>query len=638
MAALLVSSRSDAGYYPTTWYAVALFAIGLLVVGLLVLGPRIDASRASLVAIGLLAAFAAWSYLSITWAENRAVAWDGANRAAFYTVLLAIFSLWRLDARGARAILTLTGLGLATIGLVELLRADAATDPSAFFIDARFWAPAGYINANVALWALGLFPCLMLAASRETHPILRGLAFGGATLLSSLALFGQSRGWMIALPLALLAYLAISPRRVRALGPVVLVAVATFAIADPILAVHDDSSRDFAAKVGVAIGDILTMSAAMALLGLVIAFADRAARPSARTVKAVQVGVGTTVAVVAVAAVALMLVEAGNPVPKASDTWEELKSGDGQAEQGSSRFTTGGTGRYDFWVVAWDLFEGRPLTGIGSENFQEAYLRRGTSGEKPRFPHSLEMGILSQTGLVGILLFVGAIGAAGVAAFGGVRAGPAAGAAAAGALGAFAYWVAHASVDWFWEFAALTGPAIALLGLAGALGARRRELGGRKRRLTWIAVAGLALLAIAYAAPWLSAREGDRAAEQWQSDIDGAYTRLDRARALNPLSPQPDLIAGTIALHAEDQAEARRRFRAALERQPRIGYALLELGLLAADRGQRQDAIRLLTKAARQNREDGLARDILRRVRQGRPVSSARINQAILEGARARVE
>lgn len=638
MTALLVSSRSDAGYYPTTWYAVALFTIGLLVVGLLVLGPRIDASRASLLAIGLLAAFAAWSYLSITWAENKAVAWDGANRAMFYAVVLAIFSLWRLDARGARAILALTGFGLATIGLVELLRADAAADPSSFFIDARFWAPAGYINANVALWALGLFPCLMLAASRETHPILRGIAFGGASLLSSLALLGQSRGWVVALPLALLAYLAVSPRRVRALGPVVLVAAATVAIADPILAVHDDDSRELAAKVGVAIADILTMSAAMALLGLVIAFVDRAAQPSARTVTAVRVGVGTAVAIVAVAAATLMLAETSSPISKASDAWEQFKSGDGQAEQGSSRFTTGGTGRYDFWVVAWDLFETRPLTGIGSANFQEAYLRRGASGEKPRFPHSLEMGVLSQTGLVGVLLFAGAIGAAGVAAFGGVRAGPAAGAAAAGALGAFAYWAFHASVDWFWEFAALTGPAIALLGLAGALGSRRPELGERRGHLTWIAVAGLALVTIACAAPWLSAREGDRAAEQWRSDIGGAYDRLDRARALNPLSPQPDLIAGTIALHLEDQAEARRRFRAALERQPQIGYALLELGLLAAERGRRQEAIRLLTRAARQNLEDDLARVILRRVRRGRPVSSARVNQAILEGARSRVE
>lgn len=637
LAALLASATADAGFYPTTWYPVALFAIGLLAVGLLALGPRIDASRATLIAIGLLAAFAAWSYISIGWAENKAVAWDGANRAALYAVLLALFSLWRFDARGARAVLALVGLGIAGIGLVELLRADAASDPARFFIDARFSEPAGYINANVALWALGLFPCLMLAAAREVHPVLRGLAFGAASLLAALALLGQSRGWVVALPIALLAYLLVSPRRVRALGPVVLVGMATTAIAGPILAVHDGDG-ELAAKLAIATDDILAISAAVGLLGMVVAFVDRAARPRATTVDAVRTGVAAFVAIVAVAATALLLVEVGSPLSKATDAWDEFKRGDSQAEQGSSRFTTGGTNRYDFWVVARDIFESRPLTGIGSENFQEEYLRRGTSGEKPRFPHSLQLGVLSQTGLIGFLLFAGAIGAALVAAFGSVRAGPAAGAAAAGALGTFAYWFAHASVDWFWEFPALTGPAIALLGLAGALGARRPELGDRRARAAWIAVAGLAAVAVACTAPWLSAREADRAAEQWQSDLGGAYARLDRARALNPLSPQPDLIAGTIALRVEDQAEARRRFQAALERQPRIGYALLELGLLAAEQGRRQEAIRLLTRAARQNREDDLAPGILRRVRQGRPVSSARINEAILQGARSRVE
>ena len=42
------------------------------------------------------------------------------------------------------------------------------------------------------------------------------LCLGGAGLLASLALLGQSRGWVLAVPLALLLWLAISPRRVRA--------------------------------------------------------------------------------------------------------------------------------------------------------------------------------------------------------------------------------------------------------------------------------------------------------------------------------------------------------------------------------------------------------------------------------------
>jgi hypothetical protein len=637
IGALLVTATADAGYYPTTWYPATLFVIGLLAVGLLVLGSRIDAPRSALIAVGLLATFAAWSYLSIGWAENKGVAWDGANRAALYAALLALFALWRFDARGARAVLALTGLGIAGVGLVELLNADAAADPGRFFIDARFSSPAGYINANVALWALGLFPCLMLAASREAHPLLRGPALGGAMLLASLALLGQSRGWVLALPVTAVFYLLASPRRVRTLWPVVLVAAGTLAIARPILDVHDGDGS-LGDKLSVATGDILTMAAAMLALGLTIAVADRAVEASGRTVETVRTGVGAVVALAVTIGLVLVLVEVGNPATKVSDAWDEFKSGEDQAEQGSSRFTTGGTNRYDFWTVAWDLFENRPLTGIGSENFQEEYLRVGSSGEEPRFPHSVELGVLSQTGLIGFLLFAGALGAAAVAAFGGVRAGPAAAAAAAAASATFLYWLLHASVDWFWEFPALTGPALALLGLAGALGARRPEIGARRVLAPRLAVVGVAAVALACTGPWLSARDTDRAADVWRSDLGGAYDRLDRARALNPLSAQPDLVAGTIALRAEDQAEAERRFRAALERQPRIGYALMELGVIAAERKQLSRARRLLRQAIRESPRNDIARDILAAVRRGRSVSTAEVNEKILEGARSRVE
>ena len=44
--------------------------------------------------------------------------------------------------------------------------------------------------------------------------------------------------------------------------------------------------------------------------------------------------------------------------------------------------------------------------------------------------------------------------------------------AAAAATAIFVYWLLHASVDWFWEFPGLTAPALACLGLAAALAPR----------------------------------------------------------------------------------------------------------------------------------------------------------------------
>ena len=125
-------------------------------------------------AVALLAAFAAWTFLSITWASQPGLAWDGANRTVTYVVVLPFRALAFRLARGhggprpAR-------LGIAGIGLVELLKANAAAEPLAYFIDVRFAEPAGYMNANVALWTLGLVACVFFASRRELPVPLRGL-------------------------------------------------------------------------------------------------------------------------------------------------------------------------------------------------------------------------------------------------------------------------------------------------------------------------------------------------------------------------------------------------------------------------------------------------------------------------------
>ena len=57
-----------------------------------------------------------------------------------------------------------------------------------------------------------------------------------------------------------------------------------------------------------------------------------------------------------------------------------------------------------------------PVGGIGADNFQQQYLRHGHSGETPRYPHSVELRTLSQTGVIGTLLALMGLGAALLAA------------------------------------------------------------------------------------------------------------------------------------------------------------------------------------------------------------------------------
>jgi tetratricopeptide (TPR) repeat protein len=217
---------------------------------------------------------------------------------------------------------------------------------------------------------------------------------------------------------------------------------------------------------------------------------------------------------------------------------------------------------------------------------------------------------------------------------------------AAAALGGFAYWAVHGSFDWFWEFAGLGAPAFALLGLACGLapsgpvtradpveGAPRRVPRARLALLVAGAVAALAA-AGSLAAPWLSRLEVQDAAHIWSKAPAAAYSRLDEAAQLNPLSDEPNLIAGSIALRYGDLVRADHQFRLALERSPGGAYATLERGAIASARGNRAAALSLLSRAARLNPRDPLPREALRVAQAGQRVSIGELNRLILLKAR----
>src|SRR5581483_5619518 len=144
------------------------------------------------------------------------------------------------------------------------------------------------------------------------------------------------------------------------------------------------------------------------------------------------------------------------------------------------------------------------------------------SAETPHYPHSVELRVLAETGLLGAALAVLGLAAALLACARALARAPEplARAVAAAALAGFGYWVLHGSFDWFWEFAGLGAPAFALLGLGCSLAPRAagRERvagrgsgseGGRRARRRPPLALGATLLALAavasFAAPWLSA-------------------------------------------------------------------------------------------------------------------------------------
>jgi hypothetical protein len=634
LASFVALAAAEGGYFATSWYLTALLWLALLATTAYALGIPRGRPRTLLVALALLAGYVVWAYASIAWAGQRDVAWDGANRAAAYLVLFTLFASWPLAERGARALVAVFGLATACLAVVTLMRAGAAEDQLGFLQDGRLLAPIGYSSGTSSLFTMALFACLFVATRRDGNPALRGVALGSAGLLATLAYMTQSRGWLIALPVAALAYFVLVPGRLRGLVAMAAVALSVLAIKSTTGAVYDGAAGENLARLlDEAVRASLLAAAALAVAGLVLAVIDSRIEPPRALASRIPGWAPLAAVVALLGATLLVFAVVSGPRDRLETVWADFKTNAEPPRPGESRFASGGTNRYDFWTVAWDLFREHPVRGVGVENFQEEYFLRGSSGEEPRFPHSLPLGVLSQTGLVGALLLGGALALALIAAAGAWRGPPGRTAAAAGALAVFAPWAAQASIDWFWELAALTAPALAMLGAAAAVGAGPPGVRpNAPRRLSpALFLAPLALvLALIFGATWLAARDVDAASNGWRTDDAAAFRLLDRAAALNPLSPRPYLVEGTIALDLDRPDQARSAFEAALERDSDDAYALLELGLLASQAGETQRAESLLVRHSRLRPRDPIARQVAARARRGAKLDPIEVNKRLL--------
>jgi tetratricopeptide (TPR) repeat protein len=670
LALFVIWAGSQAGYPLTHWAPGGLIVLALLAIALSIVRLHLaDVPAPVRVALGCLAAYTALSFLSILWAAVPGDAWEGANRTLLYLLVFALFALW--PQRGSSAALLLGAWTLAMIALAGyvVLHVDAQVHLARFFNEGRLHYPAGYENAAAATWAMAMWPALLLARSESVPWGVRGLLAGGTVLLGDLALLSLSRGSLYATAAMLVLVFVLLPARTRTFATLVPVAAGIGATVPAVLRVGDRLKHggDAHAALHVATAAMFAAAAAVALVVALGAAIENRRTFSQGTARRVRRGVGAVAIATLLAVVAGGWVAAGDPVARVRHAWDTFKSVRGYAANGSGNrlFSGLGSDRYDFYRVALDEFSAHPLVGIGADNFQQQYLAHARGGETPRYPHSVELRTLTQTGLAGALLALVGLGAALLAGARALRrSDPLGRVVAAAALGGFAYWVLHGSVDWLWEFAGLGAPAFALLGLACALApparggyspgelppdspselppnAQRRETTPsaalRARAVRWSVPVVLVIVALAAGVsltlPWLSQRQVQNAARVWVRAPAQAYARLDDAASLNPLSDEPYLVAGSIALRFGDLARAEREFSLALTRVPHGVYATLELGAIASSRGERGRALELLEKTVRLYPRDSLARAALGLVRKGKRVSVEELNRSILREA-----
>jgi O-antigen ligase/polysaccharide polymerase Wzy-like membrane protein/tetratricopeptide repeat protein len=526
LAWLLTGSIDSADWLP--YAALA----GLLLVVVMATGAAVRPRKLELVAIGSLVALAGWEALSLSWSAVPSLARDEALLTLFYAIAL-LTPLLTLRTSGDRLLAAgAVGAEAALLAVATAVVLRFGADQADHFYSGRLSFPISYPNAQAAVFLIGFWPAVVVAARESISPVLRALALGGATAIAAGWLTAQSKGGILAVAVSAVLVFAVSPARLRLFLPALLPAGLTAVAYRPLTAPFRSADEtELIADVRFAGATILVLTAVAVVVGVVYALLDRrmVIGPRSRRVVAAVVALATAAALAVGAAIFFSRVDLG-------EQWRAFKHA--PTNEASSHLLQLGSYRYDIWRVALHEFEDHPLGGIGSRGFGVAYLEKRDSPDTPVRAHSFELDALSEVGVVGFLLLVAALVLLLVPIVARTRARDP---AATAAFGGAAYWLTHSSVDWLWTVPACGLPFFLLLGIGGAGGAR--ELLPR-RAATSASVIVAALALVAFVPPWLSARLSARGQTAWAKRFDplaiDPYTAA-AARATTPRAAIPPL-------------------------------------------------------------------------------------------------
>ncbi|MEX2645848.1 MAG: O-antigen ligase family protein [Gaiellaceae bacterium] len=303
--------------------------------------------------------------------------------------------------------------------------------------------------------------------------------------------------------------------------------------------------------------------------------------------------------------------------PRLDDAWDEFRNPPSvQVPTDPSRLADlSSNHRWTWWTQAWSIFRADPLGGTGAGTYELARrpIREDMLG--PIDPHNLVLKALAETGIVGLLLLLGAIAAGVGVAVGALRrtAGEEHAAAAALAAGGAA-WLVHAPVDMPWEYAAATLPVTFGLGVLATAG---RPAGEPARRPVVLPAAVALVLVGSLAFPWLAERRLSTSLDALtEGDARTGLAAAQDAAALDPLSVEPLLLEGTAYELADRPGDARRAYERAVRLQPRNPDTWYALGRFEYEQGDLERALLYLDRSWGLDRQSPETGPLLDRVRE----------------------
>jgi tetratricopeptide (TPR) repeat protein len=560
---------------PLVWIGGAAFVVTAAAIVAAAMGAaRVPAlTPLGLMVVGFVTALVMWEGLSVLWSIEPDRSWDYFNRSLVYLAFLLLGLLVGLAPRaprlaaGALAVLCAGAICCAlTTKIFPTLNEQSARV-------ARLSSPIGYWNALALLVVFAVPLALWVAAPRERPDWLRALgvlllyAAGVALLLTF------SRGGVGVAIAALALWFVIGRPRLES---VFVLAVALV----PILAVcgwgfsraaltEDAQPRSAQVHEGRWFALALVLGGAVAFgAGFALSRAERRRTLTDAWRRRLERGALASGAVVVLVAVVALLA-AGITPSSVFDKFSEPASPSASGPQHLGEFSS--SSRWNWWQESWDAWRAHALAGTGAGSFDVTHRRLRTDTTFATEPHNLPLQFLSETGIVGFVFFLGIAFAGAPALVESLRRfeGEDALAAAALSVALFAY-VVHAVVDFDWDFAAVTAPALAVLGVLLAAG-RPALARMPARRAIVSATAGAIVAAALYSlvSPWVAARKVDDAyAAIERGDAAAAASAAKTAHDLNPTSLDP-LFVWAAAEHTRgNDREAGRLYTRAIALQP----------------------------------------------------------------------
>jgi len=670
LAAVVALSFLSGGYIFSRTAPLVLVALPLAAVWVWLAPKRLTFDRVTLVALSAFALFALWEGLSIAWSVGPDLSWLAFDLTAFYVVVAAVVlgsptGVWQLRLAGYGFVAAM--VPVAVYAMLGKVLPDKLTQAHLY---ARLSAPVGYWNVLAILQVMAIVPALEGASRRGLPAAARGACAGALALFLLTQFFSFSRGGSLALVLALVVYFALTNERLQGMlslalagAPVALALYGARHLHTLFNATVNDALRtsqghDFARSALLAIVSAAALQVGAALITRRGALIGRAR---------IAVGAAALVAVVVLVTVGGLAYASRNGgvsgvTDKVARQFTSSGSGGSTSSNGAGRLLNlGSNGRIPMARDGLRSFARHPLTGTGAGTFRFINdLYRANGSIIVRHAHNQWVNVASETGVVGIVLFVLFVGGLLVAALRPLgRAGRDADRGLLAALQAASIaFVVHLTIDWDWDMAAAALAFLLLAGVAaayvrgrraqlataaaeaataaqaeviaeavadaeGARADRRGKTDGsgsakapaRSRRGVSVrfgpasrvlATGLLALLALGFVAPFLSGRALSRAvvlASEQRTAPAAAQAR--RAHRLDPLAVEPLFTLAQVEQQQGRASAALATLQQAVRLQPQNFATYYELALMQLDvLGQRDQAALSLRRALALNPHD----------------------------------